>query len=616
MLKNSFVKVACINPMVEVGLPLENAKEIVNALKESKASINVLPELATTGYSCGDLLFNSDLMQENYEAIEYIVKNNPSKGIVVFGAPLVLTGSLFNCAIVIKEHQILGVVPKMYLPNYNEFSEKRYFQQGCETTEKTIIINGVQYPFGNLTFKDYKNEIYIGIEICEDMWWPVTPGSYLSLCGVNLMLNLSSSNEYFNKDETRRICVLDNSRRNYFAYVYASSGASESTSETVFSGHNIAASCGTEIVNELTFDPNTHITYADIDLGTVNHNRKISTNLHVALPKDYSYQTIEFTLNQTDYEFENDIDQLPFVPTGDVLTNFNKISDILENALYKRLKQTKAETLVIGVSGGLDSTLALLIAHRTFSKLGYDHRNIIGVTMPGVNSNDCDTIHAIKLMNELGVTVMEKSIRQEVLDHFELIGHDVNLHDSVFDNVHARYRTLILMNLANKYNGLVLGSSDMSEIALGWCTYNGDQMSMYGINSGMPKTLVRYMAYAYSVIAFTNVKDILDEIINSPVSPDVKTNLLTEESVGAYEMNDFILYRYLFCGDSKDRVIWLLEKAFNLSISKATDAVEKFIERFYSQQFKRQTLPEGPKVLSMSLSPRGDLKIPSDLSRR
>ena len=616
MLKNSFIKVACINPMVEVGLPLENAKEIVNALKESKASINVLPELATTGYSCGDLLFNSDLMQENYEAIEYIVKNNPSKGIVVFGAPLVLTGSLFNCAIVIKEHKILGVVPKMYLPNYHEFCEKRYFQQGCDTTETTIVINGEKYPFGNLTFKDYKNEIYIGIEICEDMWCPVTPGSYLSLCGVNLMLNLSSSNEYFNKDEIRRICVLDNSRRNYFAYVYASSGASESTSETVFSGHNIAASCGTEIVNELTFDPNTHITYADIDLGVVNYNRRVSTNLHVSLPKDYIYQTIEFSLEQSDYDFENEIDQLPFVPNGDIETNFNKISKILENALYKRLKQTNAETLIIGVSGGLDSTLALLIAHRTFSKLGYDHRNIIGVTMPGVNSNDCDTLHAIKLMNELGVTVMEKSIRQEVLDHFELIGHDVNLHDTVFDNVHARYRTLILMNLANKYNGLVLGSSDMSEIALGWCTYNGDQMSMYGINSGMPKTLVRYMAYAYSVIAFTNVKDILDEIINSPVTPDVKTNSLTEESIGTYEMNDFILYRYLFCGDSKDRVIWLLEKAFNLSISKAKVAVEKFIERFYSQQFKRQTLPEGPKVLSMSLSPRGDLKIPSDLSRR
>ena len=361
MFKQSFIKLACISPVVEVGLPLVNAKEIVNSLTKSKASINLFPELCTTGYSCGDLFFNEQLMKENYEAIEYIVKNNPSKGIVVFGAPLELTGSLFNCAIVLKEHEILGVIPKKHLPNYGEFSEKRWFQQGIDTTETSIVINGKKYPFGNVVFKDYKNHLSIGVEICEDMWSPVTPGSFLSLCGVNVLLNLSSSNEIFNKDETRKICVLDNSRRHYLVYAYASSGLTESTSETVFSGHNIVASNGNLLVNDLAFDPHTHFTYADIDLSEINHIRKSSTNLHVSLPQDFKYETIKFNLEETDYEFENEIDRMPFVPEGDIELNFKKISNILEYSLYKRMKHTKAETLVIGVSGGLDSTFALFL---------------------------------------------------------------------------------------------------------------------------------------------------------------------------------------------------------------------------------------------------------------
>lgn len=616
MFKQSFVKLACINPVVEVGLPLVNAKEIVSALKKSKASINILPELATTGYSCGDLFFQEDLMKENYEAIEYIVKNNPNKGIVVFGAPLELTGSLFNCAIVLKEHQILGVIPKMHLPNYNEFSEKRWFQQGQDTTETKIVINGKAYPFGNIVFKDYKNQISIGIEICEDMWCPITPGSFLSLCGVNVMLNLSSSNEVFNKDETRKICVMDNSRRHTVAYAYASSSVTESTSETVFSGHNVVASCGKLLKNDLSFDPNTHITYCDIDLGEVNFNRKNSTNLHVALPKDYHYETVEFEIDETDYEFEEELDRLPFVPEGDLEQNFKKISNILEYALYKRMKHTNLKTLVIGVSGGLDSTLALLIAHRAFTLLGYDYKNIIGVSMPGLGTSERTKNNAKELMDKLGITYLEKPISEEVLSHFKVIEHDPNLIDITFENSQARYRTMVLMNLANKHHGMVLGTGDMSELALGWCTYNGDQMSMYGINAGMPKTLVRYMTYAYSLFGFKGIASVLKDIIDTPISPELKPNQKTEESVGKYEINDFILHRLLFCGDGKERTTWLLAKAFEMTNKEASEYVNNFHRRFYTQQFKRQALPEGPMVLSKSLSPRSCFRIPSDLSRR
>lgn len=616
MLKSSFVKLACITPKVEVGLPMENAKEIVRLLKESKASINLFPELATTGYTCGDLFYHTGLIEENYEAIDYIVKNNPSKGIVVFGAPLELTGSLFNCAIVLKGNEILGVVPKKNLPNYGEFSEKRWFQQGSDTTEEWIIINGKKYPFGNIAFKDYKNELYFGVEVCEDMWCPITPGSYLSLCGCNLVLNPSSSPEFFNKDETRRNCVLDNSRRNYFAYAFVSSGVTESTSESVFSGHNIVATNGALLVDDLSFDPNSHITYADIDLGEINFIRKSSTTLHVPLPKDYKYHTVEFTLEETKYEFEKELDRLPFVPEGDIEVNYKKMANILEYGLYKRMKQTNLETLIIGVSGGLDSTLALLIAHKTFTLLGYDHRNIIGISMPGLGTSDRTKNNARDLMDKLGITYLELPISDEVLAHFKLIEHDPNETDITYENTQARYRTMVLMNMANKYNGLVLGTGDMSELALGWCTYNGDQMSMYGINAGMPKTLVRYMTYAYGLFEFKEVNDILTDIIDTPISPELKPGQTTEGTVGKYEINDFILYRLLNCGDSKERINYLLSLTFEISETEAKGYTDNFFRRFYTQQFKRTALPEGPKVLKCSLSPRSGYKIPSDLSRR
>lgn len=616
MFKNSFIKVACINPVVEIGDPIANSKEIIRLLGESNASINLFPELSISGYSCEDLFYQDTLIKEVYESIEYILMHNPSEGIVLIGAPLLLTGSLFNCAIVIKGHEILGVVPKMYLPNYREFQEKRWFQQGKDTTEKEININGKKYPFGNIVFKDYKHELYFGVELCEDMWCPVTPGGYLSLGGANMILNLSSSNEYVDKDIIRHMCVVDNSRRNDVAYVYASSGVSESTSIGVFSGHNIVCASGETLLNKVNFRPESNIDYVDIDLGKVNYQRKVSTNLHYPLPNDYFYHTIEFEISETEFTFSEKPSSIPFVPSSNIKSNFEKSINILEYALYKRIKQSKANSLVIGVSGGLDSTLALLIAHRTFKLLNYDCKNIIGVTMPGLGTSDRTKNNAVILMEKLGITILNIPISEEVLKHFELIGHDPNLCDITYENAQARYRTLILMNLANKHNGLVLGTGDMSELALGWATYNGDQMSMYGINAGIPKTLVRHLTKCYGEYIYQDLNDVLVDIINTPISPELKANQVTEDSVGKYEINDYILYRYLFCGDNKEKTIWLLTVVFAISLNEATNYVNNFYKRFFTQQFKRQTLPDGPKLLAYSLSPRADLKIPSDLSRR
>lgn len=616
MIKNGFLKVCMITPVVKVGMPLDNAKIMIDALANSKGSVTLFPELATTGYTCGDLFFSETLMKENYQAIEYLLLNNPSEGIVIYGAPLMLNGSLFNCAIVMHKHEILGIVPKMSLPNSHEFGEMRWFQQGTLTQETQIVVNGKEYPFGNIVFKDWQNQFYFGVEVCEDMWTPLTPGGYLSLAGANVIFNISSSNEYFEKDKIRTVCVQENSRRNVCAYVYVSSGMNESVGETIFSGHNLVAATGNILVNDLSYDPETHYTYCDLDLGEINYSRKSSTNLHAPTPNNYQYHLIEFSLNETDFVFEKPLNQLPFLPEKYDLESFNRFANILEYSLAQRIKTIHAKTLIIGVSGGLDSTLALLIAHRAFRRLGKDYKDIIGVTMPGLGTSSRTKNNAIKLMEELGITMMEKPISDDVLSHFKLIDHDPEVTDITYENVQARYRTLILMNMANKYNGMVLGTGDMSELALGWCTYNGDQMSMYGINGGIPKTLVRYLTGAYSLFAYQNIKAILDDIVATPISPELKANQITEDTVGKYEINDFILYRYLFCGDDKERTVWLLSLAFKMREEDAQSYVNKFYYRFFTQQFKRSALPEGPKVLAYSLSARSDYKIPSDLSRR
>lgn len=617
MYYNGFLKVASITPELEVGNPLFNVSEMLKILDNIKSSIAVFPELCITGYTCGDLFYTNVLLNDSMKALDYFLKNNKYKGLVVLGMPLINGGSLFNCAVVIKNKEILGVVPKRSLPNSKEFYEKRWFKPAYNESKDKIILFNKEYPFGNLIFHDNDKCIHIGIEICEDMWSTIAPGNILALNGCNIILNISASNETLGKSDIRRTTVLENSRRNCGAYVYASAGVNESTSETVFSGHNIIASCGEIIKETENFSMQSEVIYGDIDVSAINFKRRSNTNFHDNIHIDFKYQDIYFNLEESnDFVFEDKINTLPFVPQNDEVTKFNKIASLQEFALFKRLKHTKAKSLVIGVSGGLDSTLALLVAYQAFKKLNYDMKNIIAVTMPGFATSSRTKSNAMKLMEELGLTVLVKPINEVCKEHFKLIEHDPNIHDITYENTQARMRTMILMNLANKYNGLVLGTGDLSELALGWCTYNGDQMSMYGINAGIPKTLVSFMIKYYALVKFENIKDILLDIIDTPISPELSdVGQKTEDSVGKYEINDYILYRYLTCGDSEDRIKYLLKKAFNMPSEEANKYVDNFFHRFFSQQFKRQALPDSPKILDVSLAPRSDYRMPSDVKR-
>jgi len=529
-----------------------------------------------------------------------------------------MNGSLYNCAYVIKKNELLGIVPKRSLPNNKEFYEKRWFKTSLNNEMDSVIFDSKQVPFGNIIFKDLNHNLNFGVEICEDMWASVAPSNIMSQYGANVILNLSASNETLGKSEIRRNAVLENSRRNCGAYIYASAGALESTSDTVYSGHNIIASLGNLIKETENFSIDTEIMYGDIDLGEINFRRRMNTNLHDDFKLNNKFHIVLFDLEESeDYDFENKIDMTPFVPKYDEYNSFNKIANIQEYGLYKRMKHTNANTLVIGVSGGLDSTLALLVARQTFEKLHKDPKGIIAVTMPGFATSKRTKSNATKLMEALGCTVLEKPINKICQDTFKAIEQDPTNHDVTYENVQARVRTLILMNLANKMNGLVLGTGDMSELALGWCTYNGDQMSMYGINAGVPKTLVRFMIKYYALTKYTNLAKVLSDIIDTPISPELSdSSQKTEDTIGKYEINDYILNRYLACGDDKERIRFLLNKAFDMNNIETEDAVNNFFRRFFTQQFKRQATPDGPKVLDISLAPRSDYRMPSDISRR
>ena len=618
MFYNGFLKVCAISPSLEVGNPEYNVKEMLEALNGCKASIAVFPELSVTGYTCGDLFFQNELLNDSNKAIIKFIKENTFEGICAIGAPFEMNGSLYNCAYIIKKNTLLGIVPKRSLPNNKEYYEKRWFKSSLNNELTSVIFDGVEVPFGNIIFKDIKHNLNIGVEICEDMWASVTPSNILSQYGANVILNLSASNETLGKSIIRKNTVLENSRRNSGAYIYASAGAMESTSDTVYSSHNVIASLGELLVETENFSVSTEIVYADIDLSQINFKRRMNTNLHDDFKLNFNYQIVLFNLDETlDYNFENKIDQTPFVPKTDLVSNFNKIANILEYALYKRMYHTKAKTLIIGVSGGLDSTLALLIAKATFEHLGKDPKDLIAITMPGFATTSRTKDNATKLMESLGCTVLEKPIDKISFATFDSIDQDPNNHDVTYENVQARVRTLILMNYANKTNGLVLGTGDLSELALGWCTYNGDQMSMYGINAGVPKTLVRFMIREYAINKYPLLKEVLFDIIDTPISPELSDkDQKTEDSIGKYEVNDFILNRYLACGDSKERIEFLLTKAFNFNNLESKTYVDNFFKRFFSQQFKRQAMPDGPKVLDISLNPRSDYRMPSDISRK
>lgn len=618
MIKNGFVKTCLISPTLQVGNPKFNIREMLKALENNPSSIAVFPELGISGYTCNDLFFHQSLFTDINEAIAYFLEKNTFEGIVVCGTPLIVEEMVLNTALVIQGHEILGVIPKFYLPNTKEYYEKRWFKSGFDVVDeiKEITYLGKQIPFGNLIFTF--DGIRFGVEICEDMWATITPGNLLSVNGANLIINISASNETLGKDSVRKNAVLEHSRKNCGIYLYCSAGASESTSETVFSGHNIVASNGTLIKETEKFSLETEMMFADIDIFKLSHERRNNSSFRDSILKyRHSYQEVPFTLKESkEYVFSDSLDAFPFIPKKNEIAAFKKIASIQEYGLAKRLKHLGLNHIVIGVSGGLDSTLALLVAYKAFENLGLDSKGIIALTMPAFATSERTKANANELMSGLGVTTEEINISDHVKDHLKLLHHDTVTEDITYENAQARARTMVLMNKANQVGGLVLGTGDLSEIALGWSTYNGDQMSMYNVNGGIPKTLIRFMIKMYADHVFSNeLKACLYDIIDTPITPELRSNQSTENLIGKYEINDYILYRFLVCGDESERIEWLLSQTFELSKEEIHEYTEKFMSRFFSQQYKRQASPDSPKVLDYALSPRSDFRMPSDVKR-
>ncbi|XMB72389.1 NAD(+) synthase [Mycoplasmatota bacterium WC30] len=617
-MNNGFLKISLITPKLEVGNPKFNVNEMLKALEGNKSSIAVFPELGITGYSCGDIFFQKSLFDDSLVALQYYLLNNNYNGVSIIGMPIIVEEMVLNCAVVIQKNRILGVVPKFYLPNTKEYYEKRWFKSGFDVVEhiKQIKLANQTVPFGNLIFSH--KDIKFGLEICEDMWATITPGNLLSVNGANIIFNISASNEILGKDKVRRNAVLEHSRKNCGVYVYCSAGASESSSETVFSGHNIVSNNSRLIKEANLFSLETEVMYVDLDLDRLSHERRSNSSFRDSILKyRLNYQNVSFDIDETTgFVFEETLDPLPYVPKTEVFENFQKIASIQEFGLAKRLDHLKMNSIVVGVSGGLDSSLALLIACKAFDHLGLKRSGIRAYTMPGMHTSNRTKENANKLMELLGVTSEEIDIKKHVLDHLEMIKHDPKTQDITYENAQARARTMVLMNLANKHKGIVLGTGDLSEIALGWSTYNGDQMSMYNVNGGIPKTVVKFMIKAYADYVFDGeTKERLYDILDTPISPELTNNQETENIIGKYEVNDFILYRFLNCGDTETRIQFLLKSVFDLKDEQITDYVSKFFRRFYSQQFKRTASPDSPKVFESALSPRSDFRMPSDIKR-
>jgi len=621
MYKHGFLKVSLISPAVIVGNPKENIAAMLSALHQNESAVAVFPELGITGYSCGDLFFTKALLDDAVEGLRVFAAGllpSPYNGVVVCGLPLEVNEMVLNCAVVLQNEKILGVVPKFYLPNTREYYEKRWFKSGFDVADhlREIELLGQKVPFGNLIFEAGK--VRFGIEICEDMWATISPGNLLSVNGANVIVNISASNETLGKAAIRRNAVLEHSRKNCGIYVYVSAGASESTSETVFSGHNMVASNGVMVAEAEGMSLETKTLYADLDLDRLANERRNNSSYRDSILKyTHDYQIVPFVLPESgDFRFQEELDRLPFVPKTNVIDSFRKISQIQEFGLAKRLRHLGVRRLVVGISGGLDSALALIVACRAFDRLGLDRSGILAVTMPAMGTTERTKKNARALMAAFGVDAREIALADHVVDHLHLLGHDGVTEDLTYENAQARARTMILMDLANKVEGIVLGTGDLSEIALGWSTYNGDQMSMYNVNAGLPKTLVRFTVRQYAESVYDDgIRDTLADILATPISPELKKNQTTEATLGKYETNDFVLYRFLLCGDHRDRIVFLLARAYDIGEDAAAPIVDHFLRRFHSQQFKRQASPDGPKVLECALSPRADFRMPSDVGR-
>lgn len=617
MFKNGYIKVSAATPKISVGNIKNNKKEIVSILDKTISSIIVFPELGLTGYTASDLFYQESFILEAKQALKDIIEQTTYQGVFIVGVPLDLYGILYNCAVVVNKKKIIGVVPKHYLPNSQEFYEKRWFHTGFRTAMKEIRIFDDLVPFGYLIFEDSNNKIRFGVEICQDLWSVYTPSDDMSLAGANLFFNLSASTERVGKPLIRKNLVLDHSRKQMSAYVYTSTGHFESSSEVVYSSHKIIANQGDLVKMKSSFERESTVITADIDISAINYQKRQDStyrDMHMLIREKYQYIETDFATNEN-YVFEEPLNQNPFIPDENNIEDIKLANNLQVYGLVKKIESIplKHSKIVIGISGGLDSALALLVAHQAMLKLNRSLKDIIAVTMPAsVTSNKSKTL-ALSLMEELGVATHEIPIAQMVKDHLKSISHQEK--DVTYENAQARIRTLILMDLANKHGGFVLGTGDLSEIALGWMTYNGDQMNMYAINAGLPKTWVQLLIKHHANNEFKNIKKILTKILKAPITPELKKGQDTQRLIGRYDVNDFILYHHLERGADEDKIKWLIGKAFQLNEQEASFYVKRFFKRFYTQQFKRQTLPEGPKILGVSLSPRGQYRMPSDVKR-
>lgn len=592
----------------------------------------VFPELCITGYTCQDLFFQKTLQMQALSALQSLIQDTQDLPMLyIVGIPLSIKSRLFNCAVVIYGGTIRGVVPKSYLPNTREFYEKRWFSVRNEFFSESITLLGQEVPFGKVLFDLDSLGIKLGIEICEDLWAPLPPSTIMALEGANVIVNLSASNELVSKAPYRRALVEQQSARCICAYLYASAGVHESTTDLVFSGDCMIVENGVALAGSKRFLRENQFIVSDIDIDRLCFERHISSSftdncsLHQSR-KEYDLVCVPAASRYLDLasDFYHAVDPHPFVPSNPLQREerCEEIFQIQTAGLAKRLEHTGIKTVYVGISGGLDSTLALLVAHKTFTLLDLPLTNIVGVTMPGFGTTSQTYDNAITLMQELGVTVNEIDIKESCLVHFKDIGHDAEILDVTYENVQARERTQILMDLANKHNGIVIGTGDLSELALGWCTYNGDQISMYGVNSSIPKTLIRYLIdWISQTQESAAVRDVLQRILDTPISPellppDKDGNIAqkTEATIGPYELHDFFLYCFLRQGACPNKILFLAGKAFQEVYCAET--IQKwlrvFYKRFFSQQFKRSCMPDGPKVGSVSLSPRGDWRMPSD----
>lgn len=655
-----YVRVAAAVPHMRVADCQYNASEIKKQITEAvQEGVQVVcfPELSITGYTCADLFFTQQLQKDALSALEDVCTFTRDLPIIVLvGAPLKVDNNLYNCAFVMTDGEVIGIVPKINLPNTGEFYEKRWFSSGRDVLENnvnsirpripTIELWGNDVPFGIdllFTTKDYS----FGIELCEDLWSPLPASTQLAIQGAEIIFNLSSSNCVTGKHAFRQRMITQQSARVHCGYVYTSSGIGESTTDIVFSGSTYIAENGEMLEIGERFQMESSMIISEIDVERLRIDRQRNTNFthdkhgqfrHVQVaPLELGLEDGATRLQDAalldngrpmgygEGPLHRHFTQTPFLPKKKESDEYcEDVLNLQVHGLLRRWQHTHTESLLIGISGGLDSTLALIISVLAADRLGYNRSQVIGVTMPGFGTSDRTYSNALAMMEELGVSIHEIPIRDMATQHLNDIGHDLNNHDITYENAQARIRTLVLMDLANKYNGLVVGTGDMSELALGWATYCGDQMSMYGVNAGVPKTLVRYLVrYAAENIFGERLREILMDVIDTPVSPELlptddEGNIaqITEDKVGPYELHDFFLYYFLRYGFTREKIAFMASMAFDGVYSE--EVIEHwlsvFMHRFFTQQFKRSCLPDGPKVVGVSLSPRGDWRMPSDVA--